>query len=185
MNNTHFDIDAEAIVLMELMLYPSKENVNSLSDIDFHRDLHRWIFQAIKETVAQGKEIKIKEIMGAVKERTGHDFSLGIVRMLRHAETWAEVEFAKRVAEMGIVEAVKQPEVNLDQHITRLKQSTTCRMIETLSAGITARVNRGQDTTQQVYELNKLLNKGTVKGVSLAANIIELGIIAKGAKAKG
>ncbi|MBT9133165.1 MAG: hypothetical protein DDT33_01701 [Firmicutes bacterium] len=179
-NNTHFDIDTEAVVLMELMLYPSKENVNSLSDIDFHRDLHRWIFEAIKEMVTQGKKIKIKEIRDIVNAEAGYDFSSEIAGILRHADWYIEVEFAKKVSEKGITEAVKHPEADLKQYITQLKQLTTCRAIEALTAGLIARVKRGQDTIQQVYELNKLLNKGMVKGVSLTVNTIEPGIIAKG-----
>ncbi|MBT9143925.1 MAG: hypothetical protein DDT29_02339 [Dehalococcoidia bacterium] len=166
-NNTHFDIDAEAVVLMELMLYPSKEKVGLLSDTDFHRDLHKWMFQAVKEIMAQGREIEIKEIRDIVNAKTGYDFSSEIVGILRHADWYIEIEFAKRVAENGIAEAVKQPEVDLSQYITQLKQSTTCRAVETLTAGIIARVKHGQDPTQQIYELNKVLGKGKVKGVRL------------------
>ncbi|MBT9133112.1 MAG: hypothetical protein DDT33_01643 [Firmicutes bacterium] len=167
MNNLHFDIDAEAVVLMELMLYPSRENMVLLSDTDFHRDLHRWIFQALKEMVAEGKDIKVKEIMGAVKERTGHDFGLSIVRMLRHAEIWAEIEFAKRVAEKGIADAVKGSAVALGDYIALLKRATKCRMLEALTAGIIARIKQGSDTDQQVHELQRLLCKGKVRGISL------------------
>lgn len=175
MKDLHFDIDTEAVTLMELLLSPTKENIDRLSDADFCRDLHGWVFRAIKTMLAQGKEIEIRGIMGLVREQTGNDFGSAIVRMLKHADLCDEVAFAERIRDEGISQAVKRPAVDLDDCISRLKALTKCRMVESLTNGIIARIRKGEDIAQQLNELNRVLKKGRVRGYNLDSIIVNTG----------